>query len=100
MTRHRAGHKVTYRRNPYLYVYNPPLKGRGLEVGGNAVLHIKVVGLIAAEVHDIRYTHAEDGNPYEHVFETKVRAFAGVDDTGKKVVVLRGDNGNHVWEEQ
>lgn len=87
----------SYRRNPYLYVYNPPLRGRGLEVGGKATLHIRIVGLIAVELHDIRYTHAEDGKPYEHTFETKTRAWAGVED-GKNVVVLRGEG--NAWEDR
>lgn len=103
MVKRRQGNKVTaYRRNPYLYVYNPgPIKGRGIDVGEIGVsLRVQIQGVIGLELHDIRYTHAEDYKPYEHVFDSKVRAYAGVDDRGRAVVILIGADGQNVWEDR
>jgi hypothetical protein len=97
--RRRGGNKVTgYRRNPFLYVYNPPLKA--LTWGDAPKFRIEVVGIIASKLHDIRYEHAEDGKPYQHDFETDTTALACVLPSGEHVVLLRGANGQNVWEDR
>lgn len=64
--RRRSGH----RRNPSLVVYNPPdLRVRRVGAG-------RVVGQIASNVHEIKYEHAEDGEPYVHEFSPGVKMFA------------------------
>jgi hypothetical protein len=61
-------------KNPAVVLYgNPPA---GFEPGtaygdrGAASWMVRSLGVLSRDVHDIRYTHAKDGQPYEHEFTT------------------------------
>lgn len=72
------------RRNPSLVVYNPPdLRVRRMRQGN-------VAGQIASNVHQIKYEHADDGQPYVHDFEPGVMMFA-LESRGDKEILLTGD---------
>lgn len=65
-----------YRANPALAILsNPPT--------------------LAREVHELRYTHADDGRAYKHVFGPGVRAKLNRDGS----VTLRHAKGSPLWEE-
>jgi len=97
----RGVHTNPYRRNPYLYVYNPPAglhQAHRFHRGYDE--RLKFVGIIAHDVHDIRYEHESDGHPYRHDFETRTVAEAAVDSSGKHVVLLVNMDGHPVWEDR
>lgn len=70
-----------YRRNPH----------GGFDAG-------KVVGRIGTDVHDIRYTHATNGEDFEHEFSGEVEVFA-VLRNGKKELLLSHVRGLPLWDE-
>ena len=88
-----------YHRNPMLALaMNPPVKaphsmgtmGR-FEAG-------KAVGLMSKDVHEIRYTHAKDGKPYRHPFETPTEMWAIVR-AGHHDILITHRDGLPVWED-
>lgn len=81
-------------RNPPLTIFaNPPRRSRreGQEIA------LSVVGQIADYLHDIRYTHIEDGKHYEHIFETgKTKALAVEGQGIRRSVLLTGPD--DIWD--
>lgn len=57
-----------------------------------------VVGKIGDDVHDIRYTHADDGENYEHQFNGEVEVYA-VERAGKRDLLLTHVRGLPLWDE-
>jgi hypothetical protein len=87
-----------YRENPHLMIYNPPLmRVRRVMRSG------RVAGMISDDVHDIRYTHVDDGKDYQHPFESDVLMLAldsgeHGQDSGHDIL-LTGKNGQSLWED-
>ena len=71
-----------YHRNPR----------RGVFSAGN------VVGKIGDDVHDVRYTHADDGENYEHEFSGEVEVWA-VERNGKRELLLSHKRGLPLWDD-
>jgi len=68
-----------------------PLKGGKFSAG-------EVVGKIGDDVHDIRYTHAQDGENYQHEFSGEVEVFAVVRN-GKRELLLSHKRGLPLWDD-
>lgn len=69
-----------------------PRKGASFSAG-------EVVGKIGDDVHDIRYTHAQDGKDYEHEFSSgQVEAWAVVRN-GKREILLSHARGEPLWDD-
>lgn len=81
--------------SPSLIIYNPPAKVRRVLSEG------KIAGLMSEQVHEIRYTHAEDGEPYRHGFEDQpgVQMFAVIAPDGSHGILILGSEGQSLWEE-
>lgn len=58
----------------------------------------EVVGKIGNDVHDIRYTHAQDGEDYEHKFSGDVEVWAVVRG-GKRELLLSHTRGLPLWDD-
>ena len=58
----------------------------------------RVVGQIAEDVHDIRYTHARNGEDFEHIFNGEVEVFA-VLRNGKRELLISHREGLPLWDE-
>lgn len=88
-----------YHRNPALMVHlNPgiraphPMGTMGRFEAG------KAVGLMSKDVHEIRYTHADDGKAYKHVFETPTEMWA-ILRAGHHDILISHANGDPVWRD-
>ena len=100
--KHSAGRGVHH--NPPLTVFgmNPPLRVRSSagtfeEEAARPRLKIWVAGQIGKNVHDIRYTHADTGEDFEHIFETgKTRALAVEGQGIRRSVLLTGPD--DIWD--
>lgn len=88
-----------YRTNPQLVIYNPPALMRVRRVMRSG----RVAGLISDNVHDIRYTHADDGKDYQHPFESDVLMLAlDSGEHGRESghdILLTGKDGQSLWED-
>jgi len=93
------------RENPPLTVFsvNPPrrrvprLKSRILAMEGGRGVTVERVGEIGNGVHCIRYTHADDGLDYEHVFETEdVKAIAVMFGSRRAVLLVGSED---IWDD-
>lgn len=89
--------------NPPLTVFgmNPPFHARpvrrSFEEEAGTQLKIYVVGQIAEYLHCIRYTHIEDGEDYEHIFETEKTQALAVEGKGiHRSVLLTGPD--DIWD--
>ena len=95
------GVHVNPHRNPPLLIVNPPLS-LGRSRRGSSVAHLGGLGglgwveRMSEEVHDIRYTHAEDGKDYKHDFEAGVEMWA-VTRQGKREIHLTQFSGRPLW---
>lgn len=78
-----------YHRNP---ASQKPKMGSVLV--GPMVVH----RVMSRNVHDIRYTHATDGDDYEHVFERPTLALA-IERGGYRDVLLTAPDGAPIWED-
>lgn len=78
-----------YHKNPFLIIHNPPkgLTGK-----------IRVLGPMSEEVHEIRYRHVDDGEPYKHPFNKGVRMLA-VEREGRKELFMTHERGLPLWED-
>lgn len=81
--------KEGYHRNP---ASQKPKMGSVLV--GPMVVH----RVMSRNVHDIRYTHATDGDDYEHVFERPTLALA-IERGGYRDVLLTAPDGAPIWED-
>jgi len=61
----------------------------------------RVVGKIAANVHEISYEHAEDGKPYKHPFEDDAPAemWAVELENGQRNILITGRDGQPLWDD-
>jgi hypothetical protein len=71
-----------YHRNP---------RGGGFDAG-------KVVAKLGTDVHDIRYTHADDGKHYEHEFNGDAEVYAVVRN-GKRELLISHIRGLPLWDD-
>jgi hypothetical protein len=71
-----------YHRNP---------RGGGFKAGD-------VVALLGTDVHDIRYTHAEDGGDYEHKFNGEAEVYAVIRN-GKRELLISHNRGLPLWDD-
>lgn len=85
-----AGVHTNPHRNPGELVMfgNPPMRA-----GSRAVHHIEMsvqlVGIIGDQVHQLKYRHASDGEPYVHDFEHNDTAlWAGITEHKQKMLVI------------
>ena len=75
--------------------HNPPLTV--FAVNPPESMRLRVVGKIGKNVHDIRYTHAENGEDFEHIFETgKTKALAVEGQGIRRSVLLTGPD--DIWD--
>lgn len=83
-----------YHRNPspLLVIHNPPIKVRRM-LGSS-----RVIGVMSQDVHEIRYTHADDGQSYKHEFGDGVQMFA-VERDGFRDIHLTHVDGKPLWED-
>lgn len=83
-----------YHRNPspLLVIHNPPIKVRRM-LGSS-----RVIGVMSQDVHEIRYTHADDGESYKHEFGDGVQMFA-VERDGLRDIHLTHVDGKPLWED-
>lgn len=92
-------------RNPPLTVFglNPPMRKRRTQKSfeddvARERLKIWISGAIGDSVHDIRYTHHDDGKDYEHIFETgKTKALAVEGQGIRRSVLLTGPD--DIWDD-
>jgi hypothetical protein len=83
-----------FKRNPELVIFNPPgRRSRRTQYQG------KVVGIVGKRVHDIRYVHADDGQAYEHPFETPVMLYAMQEHDGSHDILLKSPGGLELWRD-
>lgn len=84
-----------YHRNPTLVIHNPPLTGARrtgqFEAG-------RVVAKLSEDVHEVRYTHFDDGEDYRHEFEGDVEMFC-VLRAGRRDVLLSHREGKPLWDD-
>jgi len=85
---------------PPLVVWgNPPERAsrqmRGLPRGA------RLVGKIAATVHEIKYQHAADDEPYSHLFEhdSPAEMWAIEFPDGRRAVMITGRDGQPLWDD-
>lgn len=71
-----------YHRNP---------RGGGFDAG-------QVVGKIGVDVHDIRYTHADDRKPYQHEFNGEAEVYAVIRN-GKRELLISHVRGLPLWDD-
>ena len=95
--------------NPPLVIYgNPPLRARAkdmakfrsgmAELGGAGRFHF--VGQIGRDVHEIRYTHVDDGQDYKHGFTgDDAEMFAIVRGDRHRDVLVTSRSGKALWGE-
>ena len=83
-----------YHRNPspLLVIHNPPIRVRRM-LGSS-----RVIGVMSQDVHEIRYTHAEDNESYKHEFGDGVQMFA-VERDGLRDIHLTHVDGKPLWED-
>lgn len=58
----------------------------------------KIVREIGSDVHDIRYTHAKNGEDFEHVFNGEVEVH-GIIRNGKRELLLSHQRGLPLWDD-
>lgn len=95
---HNAGHGL--HRNPPLTIFaNPPKIKKRYEPyrDGKQAITVERNGQIGEGVHLIRYTHADDGVDYEHVFETEDVQAIAVTFGGRRAVLLVGSE--DIWDD-
>jgi hypothetical protein len=84
-----------YHKNGTLAVVNPPIPGGKRRAKFEAGM---ARSLMSEDVHEIRYTHADDGRDYYHPFEGDVEMWA-VLRNGRHEILLTHAAGQPLWEE-
>jgi len=88
-------------RNPPLVIFgNPPLHvGRRVHSAGAG--RIDILGEMSHDVHELRYTHLDDGKSYKHVFESgDVGMYAVTTGNGRRLdILLTGGSGQPLWKD-
>lgn len=91
------GKVPTYRGNPVLTIYNPPMRMKGATAAARA--GGKVAGIMSKDVHEVRYLHFEDKQSYKHPFEGKVLMLAVERPNGQRDIILTHEDGKPLWED-
>lgn len=99
----RSEQNPPHRRNPYIVTFgaNPPMRRPtdAAKFEGH-IPSLVAIGTIAKAVHSIKYEHMDDGAPYEHTFESEVRAVAvEIGPTRQHGVLLFGVDGQPIFED-
>ena len=85
--------------NPPLVIYgNPPMRTKRAPRGVGGFAEVEMVETMSEDVHEIRYTHVQDGKDYVHKFDPGAMMTAGMIARRKVVVIGRLDN-KPVWKD-
>lgn len=88
--------RVPLRRNPPLVVFSNPrsmaLRGASPEVRAKG----RYVGKISEDLHDVRYTHFENGLDFKHDFGPGVEMWA-IEEDGQRRILLTHKDGKPLW---
>jgi hypothetical protein len=60
---------------------------------------VELVRKMSPAAHAVLYEHEDDGKPYRHDFGDGVELWAGRDDRGRHVALIRHRHGRPVWED-
>lgn len=88
--------------NPPLAVYlNPPMRIRMKRspASGLGVPGITFAALMSHDVHEIRYTHIDDGKDYRHTFEGRAEMNAIVRRGKHDILITSGDESIPLWQD-
>lgn len=88
--------RAGYHANPTLVIHNPPI-GRARVTGRGEFDGGRIVAKLSDDVHEIRYTHQDDGEFYRHEFNGEVEMFC-VLRAGRRDVHLSHRDGKPLWD--
>lgn len=87
--------------NPPLVIFGNPKRGKPVDGAGTKARGTRTVeleGQMSKDVHEVFYTHLENGDDFHHPFAGDVNLFAGFDERRAHVLLVTHQHGKPLWE--